>query len=258
MELLQPVIETARDFGGRLLKLYSPESRLAGRDAMSAAAARLEATVHDPLREALGRLRPQARWVTDDEERAGLGAGEWWAVDDVEGAVNLLHGRPEWCVSIALVRDGVTELAVVHQPVGDRLYTATPGGGAFENGLRLRVSPKTAFADAIVETSQVGDEPPELQARIGAALGALMGRALLVRTTIPTTFPLLAVAQGRSDAFWQYAPAVTGVAAATLLATEAGAVATDLAGAPWRPGAPDLLVTPPALHAEALKAFGDL
>ncbi|MER7273201.1 inositol monophosphatase family protein [Dactylosporangium sp. NPDC000244] len=258
MELLQPVIETARDVGGRLLELYSPDARLPGRNAMLEAAARLDATVRDPLREALGRLRPAARWVTDDEERASLDAGEWWAVDDVEGAVNLLHGRPEWCVSIALVRDGATALAVVYQPVGDRLWTAAPGGGAFGDGRPLAVSPKAAFADAIVETSQVGDEPAELRARIGRALGALMSRALLVRTTIPTTFPLLSVASGRSDAFWQYAPAVTGVAAATLLATEAGAVATDLSGAPWRPGAADLLVAPPALHAGALAALADL
>jgi myo-inositol-1(or 4)-monophosphatase len=258
MELLQPVIDTARDFGERLLKRYSPESRLTGRDAMQAAAAQLDAIVHDPLREVLTRLRPGAGWVGDDEERAALESGEWWAVDDVEGAVNLLHGRPEWCVSIALIRDGATALAVVYQPVGDRLYTAVPGGGAHENGRELRVSPKTAFADAIVETSQVADEPATLQRRTGAAIGALMGRALLVRTTIPTTFPLLAVAAGRSDAFWQYAPALTGVAAGALVATEAGAVATDLTGRAWRPGAADLLVTPPALHAAALTAMADL
>ncbi|MFG2045429.1 inositol monophosphatase family protein [Dactylosporangium sp. NPDC048998] len=111
---------------------------------------------------------------------------------------------------------------------------------------------------AIVETSQVGDEPAPVQARIGAAIGALMSRALLVRTTIPTTFPMLAVAAGRSDAFWQYAPALTGVAAGLLLVTEAGGVATDLAGAPWRPGAPDLLVTTPALHGAALDALAGL
>ncbi|WP_433219139.1 inositol monophosphatase family protein [Dactylosporangium sp. CS-047395] len=254
--LLQPVVETARDFGARLLKLYSPANRLTGRDAIRAGAGALD--FEDPLREALRAIRPAAGWVSDDEERTALGAGEWWAVDDVEGAVNLLHGRPEWCVDIALVRDGEVELAVVYQPVGDLLYTATRGGGAFVNGHRLEVSPKSAFADAIVETSQVGDEPAALKSRIGAAIGTLMSRALLVRTTIPTTFPLLALAEGRSDVFWQYEPALTGVAAGVLLATEAGALATDLTGAPWRPGAASLLVAPPALHAEALKAMADL
>ncbi|MFI5912588.1 inositol monophosphatase family protein [Dactylosporangium sp. NPDC051541] len=256
---LHPVIDIAQDFGHRLLeRQWSPANRLTGRAAMRAAAADLDELIHDPLRAALSALHPDARWVDDPDERASLDGGDWWAVDDVEGAVNLLHGRPEWCISIALIRDRRPVLAVIYQPVGDRLFTAEPGAGAYENGARLAVSPKTDFADAIVETSQVGDEPEALKSRIGQAIGALMSRALLVRTTIPTTFPLLSLAAGRTDAFWQYAPALTGVAAATLIATEAGATATDLTGAPWHSGADSLLVTPPALHEAALKAMADL
>ena len=243
--------------GTNLARLYSPDARPASRAELLAAADGLSAAALEPLRDRLGALAPGAGWITDETERADLGRGEWWAVDEVEGAVNLLHGRPEWCVSVALVRDGVPVLAVVHQPPYDRTYTAVAGGGAHLNGRPLRVSAKTALAHAIVETSQVGDESPELQQRIGAALGGLMGRALLVRTTIPTTFPLLSVAEGRSDAFWQYAPALTGVAAGSLLATEAGAVATDLTGAPWQSGADGLLIASPAVHLQALKALGE-
>ncbi|MFB9442721.1 3'(2'),5'-bisphosphate nucleotidase CysQ [Dactylosporangium vinaceum] len=262
---LTPVIDVARDFGHRLLhQHWSPSNRLTDRTAMRAAATALDESIHAPLRAALSALRPGACWVEEPDERTPLDEGEWWAVDEVEGAVNLLHGRPEWCISIALLRAGSPALAVIYEPVPDRLFTAVAGAGAHLHTPAtarpsvLNISPKLDFSDAIVETSQVGDEPEELQSRIGNAIGKLMSRALLVRTTIPTTFPLLAVATGRSDVFWQFAPATTGVAAATLIATEAGAQASDLTGTPWRPGAPSLLVTPPALHEPALKALADL
>ncbi|MGI5239843.1 inositol monophosphatase family protein [Dactylosporangium sp. CA-139066] len=258
MDLLTEVVRAAREAGARLLPLYSADARPASRAGIERSAHELQTAALeglDGLRETLNRLRPAARWVGDAEERIALPDGEWWAVDEVEGAVNLLHGRPEWGVSIALVRDGAPVLAVFHEPVADRTHTAARGEGAYLGGEPLHVSRKPDLALAVVETSQVGDEPAPLRSRIGTAIGALMSTALLVRTTIPTTFPLLSVAAGRSDVFWQYAPALTGVAAGVLLATEAGGVAVDLTGAPWRPGAADLLVTTPALRDAARSAL---
>ncbi|MFG1645831.1 hypothetical protein ACGFMK_36605 [Amycolatopsis sp. NPDC049252] len=39
-------------------------------------------------------------------------------MDGVEGAVNLLHGLPEWAVDSTLVRDN----APVYQPIGERTF----------------------------------------------------------------------------------------------------------------------------------------
>ncbi|MFL6122952.1 inositol monophosphatase family protein [Actinophytocola sp.] len=202
-------------------------------------------------RKALDGVRPGARWFDDDVDGRDVPAGEWWIVDGAEGGVNHVHGLPEWGVTVVLVADGVPRLAVVRQPLGDLTYTAVEGGGAFRNGTRLRVSAKTSLDAAIATASQAGNGR-EVHARFGRAVAAMSDAALLVRNTIPTTFPLLGVAAGQYDVFWQYEPDLPGTAAGTLLVREAGGVVSDLAGRPWRPTSPDVLVAAPGLHSAAL------
>jgi myo-inositol-1(or 4)-monophosphatase len=50
--------------------------------------------------------------------------GEAWVMDAVDGAVQYLHGLPQWCVSVALVRDGRAVAAVLHNPVAGETYAA--------------------------------------------------------------------------------------------------------------------------------------
>jgi myo-inositol-1(or 4)-monophosphatase len=167
--------------------------------------------------------------------------------DGAEGGVNFVHGLPEWAVSTILIRDNEPVLAVVYQPVPDLTWTAVRGGGAQRNGQPLHTSAKTSLDAAIATMSQAGGGPDQNR-RTAASIEAMLGRALLVRNTIPTTFPLLAIAAGHYDVFWQYQPDLPGVAAGSLLVTEAGGIASDLRGQPWRPGAPDVLISAPGLY----------
>jgi myo-inositol-1(or 4)-monophosphatase len=185
--------------------------------------------------------------------------GEWWVVDAVEGAVNYLHGLPDWAVTVALVSDGQPVLAVVRQPVGDRSYTAVRGAGAQLNGWRLRVSAKSALDAAIAVTGQAEAGQDGTYRRIGDSVTAMLGHALLVRTFVPSTFPLLLLAAGQHDVFWQYQPVLPGVAAGALLVTEAGGAVSGIDGSPWGPGSPDILAAAPGLHqaaASVLSAAG--
>ena len=250
--LMTAVTDAAREAGGRLLEIYSPQARPADRSDLFTAGRRNEEVSLAVLTPALAAARPGARWVDEDQETAALPPGEWWSVDAVEGNVNHVHGQPQWCVSIALIRDGVPVLAVVRQPAADLTYTAARGGGAFLNGQPLRVSPKVSLDAAIVATGQAEAGQDDTYRRIGESVTAMLGRALLVRATVPSTFPLLDVAAGHADVFWQYEPVLPGIAPGALLVTEAGGRVTDLRGQPWAPGAPDVLAATPGLHAAAL------
>jgi myo-inositol-1(or 4)-monophosphatase len=250
--VLTAVVAAVRDAGRRLLARYSTDSRPVDRAGLLAAIDENERNSIDDLRVALAAARPGARWVTDDRETAELPPGEWWAVDAVEGNVNHVHGLPEWCVSATLLRDGVPVLTAVHQPVGDVVHSAIRGGGAFADGRRLRVSAKADLGVAIATTGQAEAGQRETYRRIGESITTMLDKALLVRATVPSTFPMLLVAAGHADLFWQYRPTLPGVAAGALLVTEAGGLVTDLAGAPWRPGSTGILATAPALQAAAL------
>lgn len=255
--LLDEVAKVAAAAGDRLLAVYSPDARPADRDELVKAAIRNEEASSAGLRDALRALRPQARWLEEDNETGALPDGEWWVVDSAEGSVNHVHGMPEWGVSIALVIDGVPELGVFRQPAADLTYTALRGHGACKSGRRLTVSGKSGLELAIVGTGQAEAGQTETYARIGRSITALLQQAFLVRATVPSTFPLLLVAGGHIDAFWQYQPVVPGIALGILLATEAGGIVTAIDGSPWTPAAGTVLAAAPGVHAAMTQALGE-
>ena len=259
--LLNEVAQVATDAGNRLLAVYSPDARPASRDELLQAAIRNEEVSSAGLREALQGLRPQARWLEEEHETGPLPDGEWWVVDSAEGSVNHVHGMPEWGVSITLVVDGVPSLGVFRQPVAGLTYTALRGHGAYEHGAagrRLAVSEKSGLDLAIVGTGQAEAGQAETYARIGRSVTALLGKAFLVRATVPSTFPMLLVAAGHTDAFWQYQPVLPGIALGIAAVTEAGGIVSAADGAPWTPASDSVLVAAPGVHAAMAQALGEV
>jgi myo-inositol-1(or 4)-monophosphatase len=254
-DLLSAVVKAATAAGGRLLAEFSPGGRPASRADMARVGRHTEELVLGELRPQLASLLPRAGWAGDDMETTPLPPGEWWVVDAVEGAVNYVHGLPEWCVTVSLMRRGRPTLTVVRQPVGDLTYTAVLGGGAELNGRPLRTSAKTTLDAAIAVTGQAEAGQHDTYRRIGESVAAMLGQALLVRTSVPSTFPMLLVAAGQNDVFWQYEPVLPGVAAGALLITEAGGVVSRIDGSPWGPGSHDILATAPGLHRAAVAAL---
>ncbi len=114
------------------------------------------------------------------------------------------------------------------------------------------MSAKTEVDAAVVAMTQ----PRTRNRDFGDAVAALLDEVLLIRSTVPSTFPQLDVAEGHVDAYWQYECDLVGVAAGVLLVTEAGGVVTDLRGEPWRPGHADVLAAAPGVHKGLLALLG--
>lgn len=247
-QLLEQVEAAVRLAGEALLDGYATTARPADKAEMGAVGSRLDALVTGILKPALAAIRPHARWIDEEQEMAALPPGEWWAVDPVEGAVNYVHGMGEWAVTVTLLIDNAPVLAVVHQPVAGATWTALRTAGAFLNGRPLGVSAKTDLDAAIVTMTQ----PRTRNRCFGAAVAALLDEVLFVRSTVPSTFPLLDLAGGHVDAYWQYECDLIGVAAGVLLVTEAGGTVTDLRGESWRPGHTDIVAAAPGVHKDLL------
>lgn len=232
---------------------FGADARPASRREIGAMIAANDAVSLAILRPALSAARPGAQWA-DDEGGAGLlPAGEWWVADPVEGAINHVHGLPDWGVTATLVRDNVPVLTVVHLPMLAQTYTALRGHGAWMNGQRLNVSLKTDLKAATAGTGQaVPDEGSAIYRRIGNSLTAMLDAALVLRVSVPSTLQLVQVAAGRQDLFWQYSGVRAGLLAGALLAEEAGGLVSDLAGQPWRLDSSSFLASTPALVAPAL------
>ncbi|SEF29292.1 myo-inositol-1(or 4)-monophosphatase [Amycolatopsis pretoriensis] len=214
--------------------------------------------IDDPLaanlRSALAEVRPGAGWAGEFED---LPAGEVWVVDALDGAVQLLQGLPQYCVTVTLLRDGEPELAVLHSPNLNETYAAQKGDGATRNGKPIEPSRKQNLDAAVAATSQppfVTGQPGVAEAA-GRSLTAVLGEVAAVRNLGPTSWQVADVAAGRLDFFWQYGTDATNLAGAALIAREAGAVVTTADGAPWTPSAGSFLAAAPPLHAAALKTL---
>ena len=208
------------------------------------------------LRDQLATIRPQARWMEDEEATGPLPTGEWWVVDPVEGNVNHVHGMGDWSVTATLVRDNDIVLTVVDEPLTSRVYTALRGGGAFLNGSQLQTSHKRDLRAALVSTGQAAPgEDTAAHARMTRSIAAMLEQALLVKVAVPTTMQLIHVAAGRLDAFWQASNVLSGLVAGALLVREAGGVVTDCHGAEWTLASPDFAAAAPGLHLALVQAL---
>ena len=70
------------------------------------------------------------------EEGGGAWSDRVWVVDPVDGTANFMRGIPAFCISIAFVRDGRTEVGVIYDPLGDELFAAARGRGATSTARR--------------------------------------------------------------------------------------------------------------------------
>jgi myo-inositol-1(or 4)-monophosphatase len=175
-------------------------------------------------------------------------SGVEWLVDPVDGTTNLLYDLPAWSVSIAARAAGETVAAVVYAPGLDQVYRAVAGHGATCNGEAIHCSSTPALADALLGTGF------SYAAARRAEQGALVARLLPVVRDIrrigSAALDLCFVAAGRLDAYFERGLSPWDLAAGELVAREAGAVTTDLAGGP--PTAGDVVAAPPELHSSLL------
>jgi myo-inositol-1(or 4)-monophosphatase len=213
--------------------------------------AEVEHAAEPGLRARLAAIRPGVEWT--DEFDIDLVAGEQrWLADITDGAIQYLQGLPQWCVSVTLLHDRQAVAAVLHNPVSAETYSAAAGLGAFRDGEPITPSVKTDLAIALAATSQppfVATQPAAVAAA-GPALSAALPAVGAVRNFGPTSWQVAEVGGGRLDAFWQFGRDEGNLLGATLIAREAGATVTDVAGEPWRPGSDSVLVAAPALHGE--------
>lgn len=160
--------------------------------------------------------------------------GHLWIVDPIDGTINFAAGLPLFAVSVAYLRDGVTELGGILTPGFQKCYWAKRGGGAFCGQERIHVS-KRKLADSVVGidlTSHFDDKAISSTVKLISDL-AVCTRG--VRVITASALELAWVAQGLIEANLCVKADPFGNAAGALLVEEAGGTVSDLDGEPWNP-----------------------
>ena len=152
-----------------------------------------------------------------------------WIIDPLDGTTNFLHGFPQYSISIALQHRGILTQAVVYDPAGDELFTASRGRGAFLNDHRLRVSKRDKFSECLIGTGLPFRELTHMNTYF-AMLKDIIPRVAGIRRPGSAALDLAYVAAGRYDGFWELQLSPWDIAAGCLLITEAGGLVGDLEG----------------------------
>jgi myo-inositol-1(or 4)-monophosphatase len=202
------------------------------------------------LRERLCALDPEAGWLSEESLDASdrMERKRLWVVDPIDGTRDYLRARPGWCVSVALVEDRTPLIGILDAPARGEHWSAEKGRGAWRNGERLRVSGRAELAGARVPTDQL----PRIDRDLVAVAKP---NSIALRIALVAAGEADLVATLRWGFEWD-------IAAAALIAAEAGATVTGALGQPLAFNSASgeafgMLVATPAIHAAALERLRD-
>lgn len=213
------VLELVREVGATLCETFWRSAPTVGMQDVLAA--------NDSLQRALETEYPQIAWADGQLSEEYARRGEYWIGDAIDGAEQFLRAIPSWCMSLTLMREGVPVLAVVYDAMHDEMFHALWGHGAWYNGQPMRVSGHRQ--QGLVATRSLG----------------------------PSSLQMAYVAAGRLDGFWQVGADGYYSIGGTLLIREAGGLATQADGLPYRLTSPSIAAAPPVLHASVLRYLQD-
>lgn len=242
---------------------YSPSR---GKTADAPAAEDCLPAVEQAIRQVLRRARPRDHvLVADasggnpahlDSEAPGLLPGSTgarcWLVQPVITPEHLHRGVPLWGTSLTLLDGPDVVAALASFPALNRRWWAARGSGAW-----------TGRTLSSASACQVGTTSRLDQARVSCDDLAVWHRARRMPTLLALSthsastlalgpiWPFLLLAEGGVDVVAQPSTSLLDVAGACLIAHEAGAVVSDLAGNPGPAGA-NVVACVPALHEQIL------
>lgn len=157
----------------------------------------------------------------EDPERHFTLESPTWIIDPIDGTVNYANGHHMAAVSIAYAEAYRVRAGVVYNPFLDELFYAAEGEGAFLNGHEIRIKNTEALDTCLVATGfpYVKDNGEEIMDRIGR----VWPRVRDIRRLGSAALDICWVACGRLQAYYEGQLNPWDVAAARLIAKEAGA-----------------------------------
>ena len=202
------------------------------------------------LKQRLGALAPNIGWLSEEtvDHPDRLSMSRQWLVDPIDGTRDFIRGRSGWCVSVALVEGSEAVFAAMYAPVTKQLWVAHKGEGTTCNGNRLFASSREEFVGARVPTDALPKADRDLEM-------VPKPNSIAMRMTMVACDRADLVATLRWGHEWD-------IAAAHLIAEEAGAIVTNATGQPilYNKREPldfGLICCAPGIHQAAVERLQD-
>lgn len=191
------------------------------------------------------------------EEAGFMGAGDaayQWVVDPLDGTNNYLQGLPVWGVSVACRQGHDLVAGAIFDPLGDNLFVAARGAGAFWNGDAIEVSKNPELRGSFLATGYPFSARGALDTYLEIFRRVYL-QARAIRRCGAACLDLAYTAAGVYDGFFEFRLSAWDIAAGALLIEEAGGRVTDLDGGEDYLTRGNLVAGNTGVHAELLAAI---
>ena len=159
----------------------------------------------------------------DIESKSGI----TWVIDPLDGTVNYFYGLPGWAISIAAKDESGTLVGVVHSPTVNSTWHASKGGGAFLNDVKIACNDPVELNRALLSSGFAYDVKDRIeQLKI---VNILLPQIRDLRRIGSAAADICHVATGLVDGYFETGLHEWDLAAAELIAREAGAVVSTRA-----------------------------
>lgn len=251
--LAAAVGDVCRGSRSRVLEVWKRPAQKEERKKDGTVVTALDHELEENLFEALERIEPGLGFVGEErgERRTGQPA---WHVDPLDGTLNFSRRMSLFAMQAVLLDGHRPLVAIVYDPVFDRLVTATEGGGTWQDGERVHVSDRgmdeILLLTNISRSGRFVADPETLPRvrRFVSHIRAFGTVAVHMRDVACGLAEAYVASRGWPSQPYDFAPGV-------LLIREAGGVVTSLDGADPFEDARSILAAPPALHAALLDLF---
>ena len=211
----------------------------------------------------IGKRHPHHGFIGEEGPNGHLfkqppthGESIWWIIDPIDGTRNFAHGIPQFCVSIAAMKEGVPIVGAIYDPNTKMLFSTHTNAPAICNGTPMRCSDAPLSGDTQIgfTSRSPADFSLAIEHLRKQCVGMNLGSIAL---------HLAYVALGAYAAAFIWEVSLWDIAAGALIAENAGATLTNFDATPIFPidcetysgQKVPLVAGGPNIHAHLLKTF---
>lgn len=193
--------------------------------------------------------------LSEESGTTNRGEGKRWVIDPLDGTGNFARSLPLFAVSIGLMEGNISLVGVIIDPINQKEYFATKGGGAFCNGEKI-VHPK--FDTDYIPALFLNHGYAEIDRAKFKELSKRLASDFNILKLGTTAVELCYIAKGSVDAFICSGDELWDFAAGIVIAQEAGCIFTDWQGKPWDGTGDHLLIARKEIHTKLIALIGGL
>ena len=187
--------------------------------------------VQEHMMRTLSDALPDAHFFCEEMSHPdSLGVEHVFIIDPIDGTMNFVHGFGHSCISTAYMREGEIVGGVIFNPYRNELFSAVRGQGAFLNGKPIHAS----CLPLRESVACFGSAPysDDLTEQTFFLLRKVFEESLDIRREGAAALDLCSVAAGRAGLFYELELSLWDYAAGILIASEAGAICSNITGEP--------------------------